>query len=100
MPRLIKHIHRKLEFITIEWEWVKGHNDNDGNKNADYLAETALVNYGLPPRGYNKNSRLQKKVVRALAKHDHSAKVNPTFFAIPASKIFSGFAFKYFPYHH
>ena len=62
-PGLIKHIHRQLEFITIEFEWVKGHNGDDGNENADYLAETALVNYGLPPRGYNK----------ILRRHHHQA---------------------------
>jgi len=42
-PGLIKHVHRQLEFITIEFEWVKGHDGDDGNENADYLAETALV---------------------------------------------------------
>ena len=34
---LFKQVHGQLEFFSIEWEWVKGHNGNDGNENADSL---------------------------------------------------------------
>jgi hypothetical protein len=44
--------------------------------------------------------RMEYLAKKTLAKRDHSAEVNPTFFTffvIPSIQIFSGFSFKGFP---
>jgi len=56
-PGLIKHILKQFEVMTVQWQWVKGHNGDEGNTNADYLAEEALVDFGLPPHGCRKRNR-------------------------------------------